>query len=99
MFQRLVDFQHLRHALCHFIIELVFGEPRKEEAFARESPAWHTLSDARWDSRPGAAAYTHHHLLRTQETAGLQAQAPGSSILTLGNSLELFFTTERQLFR
>lgn len=30
MFQRLVDFQHLCHALCHVIIEFIFGEPRKE---------------------------------------------------------------------
>lgn len=43
MFQCLVDFQHLCQAFCHFIIEFIFGEPRKEEVFSQGSPSWHTL--------------------------------------------------------
>lgn len=41
MFQRLVNFQHLCHALCHFVVEFILSEPGEERGVYSESPLGH----------------------------------------------------------
>lgn len=59
MFQRLVDFQHLCQALCHFIIKFIFGEPGKERKCQLRTalPGTHSpLSSQKRDPSPGVCS-------------------------------------------
>lgn len=59
MFQRLVDFQHLCQALCHFIIKFIFGEPGKERKCRLRTalPGTHSpLSSQKRDPSPGVCS-------------------------------------------
>lgn len=55
MLQRLVDFQHLCHAVCHFVVECVLGEPGEEGGGDSEGESvWRTFLR---DSQPSGGIW------------------------------------------